>query len=396
MAGRETITVVSLGSAQTLAWGSTYYLPAILAAPIARELGVSTGEVFAAFSAALATAALIGPAVGRRIDRRGGRGVLLLSNVVCAAGLLILGSTQSAAVLWAAWLVIGAGMAMGLYEAAFSTLAAAYGAKARSSITGVTLIAGLASTICWPISAWLEAETSWRTVCWVWAAAHALIGMPLNLLATALTPATAEDRSARENVSSEPRSVWAPSPRKGAMALLALVFTTTWFTSTAMAAHLPHILRNAGATPGDALLAASLVGPAQVTGRVLEFGLLSRIRPLFSARIAAAAHPVGALLFLGAGAPAGLAFAALHGMGNGVLTIAKGVLPLAIFGPKGYGRRQGLLMVPARFAQAGAPLVFALLLDRFGSAALILTASLGVAAATALLTLSHFEEVQPV
>lgn len=392
MARRKTVTIASLGSAQTLAWGSTYYLPAILATPIARELGVPISEVFAAFSAALVTAALLGPPVGRHIDRFGGRGVLLISNVLCAAGLLILGVAQNTGMFWAAWLIIGAGMAMGLYEAAFSTLAVVYGSQARSAITGITLIAGLASTICWPISAWLEAETSWRTVCWVWAAAHVLIGVPLNLHAT--VGATVKEDCARKLSSDAPRAADAPAQRSGAMVLLAFVFATTWFTSTAMATHLPQVLRDAGATPGGALLAASLVGPAQVVGRLLEFGLLNRMAPLLSARMAAAAHPAGALLMLGVGAPAGMVFAALHGMGNGVLTIAKGVLPLTIFGPSGYGQRQGILMIPARFAQAGAPLLFALLLDRFGSAALVLTTSLGMAATAALFTLSQPVEVQ--
>ena len=150
---KQTSVVIALGSAQTLAWGSTYYLPAILAAPMARELGASTGLVFGAFSAALVVAAVLGPMAGRRIDLFGGRDVLALSSLVFAAGLTTLGMAQGVGMLVAGWLVIGVGMAMGLYEAAFSTLAGIYGRKARGPITGITLLAGLASTICWPISA---------------------------------------------------------------------------------------------------------------------------------------------------------------------------------------------------------------------------------------------------
>jgi hypothetical protein len=171
------------------------------------------------------------------------------------------------------------------------------------------------------------------------------------------------------------------------MFMLAIVFAVTWFTSTAMAAHLPRLLQQAGATPTAAIFAASLVGPAQVGARILEFGLLQRFHPLLAARLATLAHPLGAMIVLGLGAPAAALFAVLHGAGNGVLTIAKGTLPLAIFGPAGYGHRQGVLMIPARFAQAAAPLSFGLLLDGFGPAALYFSAGLGLVGMVALLGL---------
>jgi MFS family permease len=372
--------VIALGSAQTLAWGSTYYLPAILATPMARDIGVSNGFVYGAFSAALAVAAVLGPAAGRRIDRFGGRGVLTVSSLIFAAGLATLGSSQSAGTLLAGWLIIGIGMAAGLYEAAFSTLAGIYRADARRSITGITLLAGFASTVCWPISAYMEAEIGWRGACFVWAAAHVVIGLPLNRL---FVPP-----GAKSNVSGAHESS-CPHGKSGtrAMVLLAAVFAATWFTSTAMAAHLPRLLQEVGASPVAAVAAAALVGPAQVAGRILEFGVLQRFHPLLSARLAALAHPLGAVAVMALGAPAAIAFALLHGAGNGILTIAKGTLPLAIFGPSGYGFRQGVLMAPARFAQAGAPFLFAVLMDRFGAAALLLSTALGLAGLAALLSL---------
>jgi predicted MFS family arabinose efflux permease len=382
---KETRVVIALGSAQTLAWGSTYYLPAILAAPMSRDLGVSTGVVFAAFSAALIVAACLGPLAGRRIDLFGGRDVLAVSSLLFAAGLATLGAAQEAGMLLAGWLVIGVGMAMGLYEAAFSTLAGIYGRKARGAITGITLIAGLASTICWPISAYLEAEVGWRVACFVWAVAHLVIGLPLNRL---LVPMD------RQPIPSATQETACTSPdgaierQRHAMTLLAVVFAVTWFTSTAMAAHLPRLLQEAGATPAAAVGAAALVGPAQVVGRLLEFGVLQRFHPLLSARLAAVAHPLGALAIMAFGAPAAIVFTVLHGAGNGILTIAKGTLPLAIFGPSSYGLRQGLLMVPARFGQAGAPFLFALLMERYGAAALLLSTALGLAGLAALLALT--------
>ncbi|WAE50605.1 MFS transporter [Stutzerimonas frequens] len=369
--------VLALGSAQTLAWGSTYYLPAILAEPMASELGISTGNVFAAFSLALIVTAVLGPLSGKRIDHHGGRDVLALSSVVFALGLAMLGLANGPLMLWLGWLVIGIGMALGLYESAFSTLAGIYGRDARGAITGITLLAGFASTVCWPISGWLNAEFGWRATCLTWAGAHLLLGLPLNrlLIPVGIQPAP----SAAEQSQTDGRS--------GAgltMALLAFVFAATWFTSTAMAAHLPRLLQESGLSPAAAIVIAALVGPAQVGARCLEFVLLQRFHPLISARLAAIAHPIGAAGVMLAGAPATTAFVLLHGGGNGILTIAKGTLPLAIFGPHGYGLRQGLLMVPARFAQAFSPLVFALLIDDFGTRALWLSAGLGVLAYAAL------------
>jgi hypothetical protein len=158
------------------------------------------------------------------------------------------------------------------------------------------------------------------------------------------------------------------------MPLLAFVFSAAWFVTGAMAAHMPRPLEAAGASPAPALTAAALIGPAQVAARVAEFGLLRKAHPLIAARLACIAHPVGAAFLFVLGAPAAAAFALLQGAGNGVLTIVKGTLPLAIFGPEGYGLRQGLLGAPSRFVQACAPFLFGLLIDQYGAASVALSA----------------------
>jgi hypothetical protein len=173
----------------------------------------------------------------------------------------------------------------------------------------------------------------------------------------------------------------------GPMALLGFVFAATWFTSTAMAAHLPGLLVAAGAAPAAAVAAAALVGPAQVGARAVEYAFIRHSSPLLSARIATLAHPVGAGLLLSIGAPAAPVFTVLHGAGNGVMTIASGTLPLALFGPAGYGLRQGLLAMPARLAAVLAPFVFAVLIERFGAGALWVSSALGLASLAALLAL---------
>jgi MFS family permease len=173
--------VAALGTAPTIAWASTYYLPAVLATPMARDLAVSPVWVFAGFSLAMVVSALVGPTAGRMIDRAGGRGLLAVTNLIFACGLLLLSTCQTTTGLFLAWTVIGIAMGAGLYEAAFATLTGVYGAAARSPITGITLIAGFASTIGWPLSGIMEAQFGWRGACIGWAMLHLVIALPLNL-----------------------------------------------------------------------------------------------------------------------------------------------------------------------------------------------------------------------
>lgn len=387
MLSRQAQTVTGLGITQTLAWASTYYLPAILATPMAKDLGMPTPTVFAAFSMALLVSAFLGPHSGRAIDKWGGRPVLAASNLVFAAGLALLGHAHSAAAMFGAWVVLGVGMGSGLYEAAFAALVRLYGSASRSSITGVTLFAGFASTVGWPVSAFLNAHIGWRGACFAWAIAHLLIGFPLNWLLPRV-PLQSEGVAEQKTASG-------PEAPLRSVLLLSFVFAATWFISTAMAAHLPRLLQAAGATLGTAVVVGALVGPSQVAARILEYGLLRRVHPLLSARLASAMHPVGAVLLAVFGAPVAALFGVLHGAGNGILTIAKGTLPLVLFGPQGYGHRQGLLTLPARVAQAMAPWLFGLALDRWGVGALGVSAAVGVAALGALLLLPATPEEAP-
>jgi MFS family permease len=235
------VVVAALGMSQTLAWASSYYLPAILADPIAASIDVPRSWVFAAFSMALLIAAIAGPHVGRAIDQRGGREVLVLSNLVLAAGLCILAAAIGPVGLFSAWVVLGVGMALGLYDAGFATLTALYGMEARGPITGITLFGGFASTVSWPLSLFLTDAVGWREACLVWAALNILISLPLNLF---LLPVAV--RSDFQRQKTEAASGWKPYRE---MFLLAFVFSAAWFVTGSMAAHLPRLLAAAGATP---------------------------------------------------------------------------------------------------------------------------------------------------
>jgi predicted MFS family arabinose efflux permease len=190
-----------------------------------------------------------------------------------------------------------------------------YGHGARSSITGITLIAGFASTIGWPLSALLLHEWGWRPTCLMWAGLNMPLAAPLNWLTIPRHGTSAALREIQKEIP-------IAAPPRAAMPVLVFFFAATWFVQGAMAAHLPALLQATGAYSATAIATASLVGPAQVVARTVEFGLVRSFSPIFSARLAAALHPIGAVFLVVFGAPGIVAFALLHGAGNGMITIA--------------------------------------------------------------------------
>ena len=398
----RTSIVVALGSAQTLAWGSSFYLPAMLAAPMARDLGLTPSSIYAALSMALMISALVSPWAGRRIDRLGGRRLLLASSGLFALALLMLGLAQGPITLFAAWALMGLAMGCGLYDTAFAALVRLYGADARKAITGITLIAGFASTVGWPLSALMESLWGWRAACFGWAGLHLLLGLPLNLWLPRVADAPAALRAVAAMAAaaqaqagtaeapalpSTPAAPAAPPVPRGRLVLVATLFALMGFVSTSIATHLPTLLQTAGAPLATAVALAALAGPAQVAARLVELGLLSRSSPLLSARLAALGHPLGAACLLLLGPVGALPFVVLHGLGNGLLTIVRGTLPLALFGAHGYGARQGWIALPGRLLGALAPWLLGLMLERFGVATLWLTSAAAVAALGTLLLL---------
>ena len=285
-----------------------------------------------------------------------------------------------------AWLLLGIGMGFGLYDAAFGALGRIYGSDARSSITGITLIAGFASTVGWPLSS-LGLETiGWRETCYAWALAHIVIGLPLNL---------SLPRPATRQVTDGP--VVKPHIRiDRTMVLLSFAFAAAWTVTSAMAAHLPRIVEAFGATPAQAVFAGMMIGPAQVGARIMEASFSTVFIPSYPRGLPASLIRSAACVIGIFGGGAAAAFALLHGAGNGILTIARGTLPLAIFGPENYAYRLGLIGAPSRICQALAPLAFGLLIEPMGKLVVVVSASLCLAALAALMTLRRTETTEPI
>ena len=367
-----------LGLNQTLSWGMTFYLPAIVAGPVADSFGESAFAVLGAFSWSFLVTGMCAPRVGSWIDQHGGRGALLGSIVVMAAGQVLLAASHGLALWYIGWTVIGAGMAMGLYDAAFATVAGLLGKEAGPSITGVTLVAGFASTVFWTVGAALIGDAGWRGLLLFYAGLMLLVNLPMVWL---LVPA-APPRPRQAAVAAEMAKSHA---RRWTAVLLAGFFALRWFITSAIAVHVLPLLQGIGLTVTEAVGVAALIGPGQVVGRVLEYAIGPRVGLLVKARAGALLFPLGALLLLAGGPLAAAGFALLYVMSNGIMTINRGTLPLALFGPEGYARLLGWLAVPVLLAQAMAPMVTAPLVSMLPALEVLLLS--GAAATVAVLFL---------
>lgn len=379
---------LQLGVTQTIGYASSYYLPAILAAPMAAELGIRFEFIFLYVASASILAGFLGPLVGKLIDQFGGRLILPAGSVGFSLGLLLMANSTGAATFFAAWLVMGIGTAMALYDAAFATAVEVLGQSARRTIASITLIAGFASTIGWPITSAIEQADSWRTALVFWAVVNLVICLPLHLFLPGYSKQTRRSRR-RERKEIETGSIQKVS--RLALVLTALLFLIGGSIQVVMGAHLPGILASISEDSGLGLLAATLLGPGQVFARLLQVLLPNRLTPVRVAWFALLLHPLGALTLVLGGAPMLFVFSFVHGMGSGFLTVAAGVLPLYLFGAKNYGQRQGIIMAASDILLGFAPFLFGFLVVSFGGYAL---AASSAAALTACLVLFLLLRVQ--
>lgn len=357
-----------MGITQILAWGTTYYLPAVLATPIARETGWSITSVVGGLSWGMLVAGFSSPRIGHQIDRHGGRSVLMASSMLMALGMLAMGLAGNLAVYFFAWTLIGVAMSAGLYDAAFATLGRLFGEGARTSITGLTLLGGFASTIGWPVIAGLEGWVGWRHACFAIAAAHLMIGLPIHAL---LVPKSADQPAQSVVMASAASPASRPGTNSSLFLLIAAMLTIQSLVVSGVSVHLLDVLKQLGIATAVALTIGMMIGPSQVAARIAEFSIGRNLHPTRSARIGVFLCLMGLGLLI-PGTP-WLAFVAiaLYGAGNGILTIARGTLPLALFGPQGYGARMGLLARPVLIAQAIGPIAAAFILESYGASALL-------------------------
>ena len=348
------IVVAALGITQILAWGSTFYLLGVLANEIGRNTGWSYDWVTSGVSIGLLVAGAVSPRVGRAISKWGGRFTLGISAILLAAGLLLLGSAQSIAWYLVAWLILGVGMGSGLTDAAFSTLGSIYGEDARGPITALTLFAGFASTVCWPLSAYLIEHLGWREACFIYAAIQIGVALPVLLLALprgSPIPPPRDDEGARSGTTLAPGEL-------STCALLAVVVTLSAAILSMMGIHLLPLLQARGLELSVAVGLGAIVGPSQVGARMVEMLIGRHYHPIWTMISSAVLVAAGtALLF--AAFPTYFVAVVLYGAGNGLGSVARGTLVLALFGSSRYSVLMGRLALPILMSMALSPFLAA-------------------------------------
>lgn len=368
------VTVGALGFTQIFAWGSTYYLPAILAEPIAADTGWPITWVVGGLSLGLLVAGLISPRTGRAIQHHGGRPVLATSSVILGLGLAGLAASPNLIVYLGSWAVLGVGMGTGLYDAAFATLGRIYGTAARTAITALTLIAGFSSTICWPLSAFLVEQYGWRFACLVYAAVHLILSLVVHRTLVPLIPTAMPTKGMIQTC--QPTLVGDTSRHD--LYVLAFALTLIAIISAIMSVYLITFLKASGMQSAAAVGLAALLGPSQVSARLVEMSLGRHFHPIWTLIAATGLISVGLGLLL-FDKPLLAIAVVLYGAGNGIAWIARGTVPLTLFGPQNYAARMGRLAFPSLIAQAISPWIGAIVLDVYGSGptlAMLLTAAI--------------------
>ena len=357
------LVIASIGVGQILVWGSSYYLLAVLAEPIAHETGWPEAWIIGAFSLGLLVSGVVSPRVGHLIERFGGRPVLAGSAVLLAIGLVMQAIAPNLPVFVAAWLVTGLAMGAGLYDPAFATLGRLYGEHARSAITHLTLFGGFASTVCWPLSALFVAQFGWRGASAAYAAIAIIVVLPLYLFGVpheAQRPVPTR-HGAGSGTQARPRR----AGDRAAFVILAAGLTVASVIMTVISVHILVLLQTRGLTLATAVGLGALIGPSQVGARVLEAAFGRRHHPIWSLLIATVAVAVGLCMLLGPSSIIGAGLV-LYGSGSGIRSIARGTVPLALFGREGYAILLGWLAMPILIAQAASPLLGSVLMERLG------------------------------
>ena len=369
--------IVCLGLTQLVGWGVTYYLIGALGPAMQADLGWSAAVVYGGFSAAIVTMAMLSPLAGMAVDRWGGHRVMPAGAVIAALGCAALAAAHGLALYYLAWIVLGVGMRLCLYDAAFASLARAAGPTARRPMSQITLFGGLASTVMWPAGHALSGWLGWRGAVLAYGAL-ALATLPLYLALPRTryaAPAGAKDRAAAGLTRS-------PAERRMAGVLYATIAMLTNFLAAGNAAHLIALLSGLGLAAAAAVSVAALWGVGQFAARLADVALGSRLHPLTLTLAVGAMLPLCFLLALlsGGNLYASAAYALLHGACNGLMTITRGTLPLALFDFRSYGSLVGALLIPSFLLTATAPVAYAYLIAGYGARG-AMAMSVGLAAA---------------
>ncbi len=385
-APRNFYAVVSaVGISQIVHFGALYYTLTVLGGAIQRDLGLNLTTVFAGASLSMLVSALLSGFAGRLIDRHGGARVMAAGAALAALGFTLTALSTGPWLYFTAWLVNGVAMSLCLYDPAFASIARVLGGETRRGISYVALWGGFASTVFWPLVIWLEAAWGWRQAMLIVAAIN-LLCVPLHLYFLRAPQAADSARPAAPEIPAALK----PEDFRPAAILLALWLLLNSFMAAGLAMHLLAMMRGFGLTGADALLIGAMLGPAQVAGRIGELAAGGRYPALHTGVFSAALFPFSLALLLGmsGGFATAAVFIILYGIANGLTTIARGQVPLALFGSHGFGGRLGSLVAPSKLASALAPVAFAFIMEQYGLTALLIVCLVSASGSLAAISLA--------
>ena len=362
------ISVNALGITQITAWGTSYYCLGVLAKPIAAETGWAVSTIFLGFSIALVVMGAISTTVGRLIDRIGARTVMSIGTVIVSAGLLGLSQVRDVTFYYVAWAVIGVGMRCCLYDAAFAALVQVVPSRGRLAISYLTLYGAYASTVFWVIGHYLNETHGWRGTLMIFAAVNLVVCLPLNWFGLSWRETEKQAVATKEPQRVAEGPVLQGSRRTLGIALFALIMSLNGFVFGVVSLQLVPLLEAAGLAGAVAVWVASLKGHGQFAGRVVEIFFGKNLRAMTVARISIGVLPAALVLLMLAEGQFWLlvAFTLVLGASQGVITIVRGAVPLALFGTEGYGAVLGLIATPILLVNAFSPTVFAVIVDQVG------------------------------
>ncbi len=358
--------VVPLAVAQTIIWAAMYYSFPALLPEWERDLGWSKTEISGAFTAALVLTALLAPMAGRLIDRGAAR---LIHPGGALLGAVMLAALSQVTELWqfyAVWMGLGLAMSVCLYEACFAIITVTVGNQARVAITTVTLFAGFAGTVSFPSAHYLTGLIGWRGAVLSFAGVVAVVVIPLMLLGLRLLERHRGDDVAEEAPGDADGR--AAVTRRPAFWLLGFAFGTIGLVHGLVLSHLLPILADRGIGEATAVLAASMIGPMQVMGRVVMLATERRVNTFGVAAFCYLGMGAGctALLFAGVAPWLVAVFVMLHGAGYGTASIVRPVLTAEVLGRRRFGVIAGMLAMPFMGGFAIGPTVAALLWEAGG------------------------------
>jgi MFS family permease len=360
---RKTIGILAF--TQVMSWGSLYYAIAILAPEIQKEMGWRAEIVFGAFSWSLLIAGFASTPIGILLDRFGGRVVMGVGSFVCGSGLMMLGLNHSIVIYFIAWTLLGLGMALSLYEAAFATINREFVSNSRQAISTLTLFGGFASTLFWPLTLQLNTMIGWRNTYLLYGAVQLALCMPLHLMLNTHRQKTVEATNAKTDSALARSHTLNEALHNPAFWKLALAFSANSFVFTALSVHLIPLLKQMGHAATLAVIMVALIGPMQVAGRLGEMMIARRALPQTVGKFTFSTLP-GALLILilfGSQQWAVALYCILYGLSNGIVTIVRGTLPQTLFGRENYGAISGALAAPSLIAKAAGPLIMAVVIQ---------------------------------